>query len=238
VSIPRHYRDDELVPAQPLRDLARLLSRSFGPRGWWPARTPFEVMVGAVLTQNTNWKGVEKAIANIRDDGSLTLGAILKMRPSALAALIRPAGYYRVKAKRLLSLCRWIDERCGGRLKRLRSMKLSALREDLLGVHGVGRETADSILLYALERPVFVIDAYTRRVLSRHGLIRGDEPYDLLRESCERAVTGEGRVRRFNELHAQIVELAKTHCRVRPVCAGCPLENWLDVTDRVANSRS
>jgi endonuclease-3 related protein len=183
-------------------------------------------MVGAVLTQNANWKNVERAIANLRRAGALTLGRILRLRPASLGTLIRPAGYFRVKARRLLALCRWLDERCGGRLARLRRIDDSPLREELLAVHGVGPETADSILLYALGRPVFVVDAYTRRVLSRHGLARGEEPYEVIRASFERALGTREAVRRYNEAHAQIVALAKRHCRTRPACEGCPLHTW------------
>ncbi len=209
-----------------LRDMARRLQRAFGPQGWWPARTPFEVMVGAVLTQNANWKNVEQAIANLRASRRLSLAGIIALSRLRLQRLIRPAGYFRVKEKRLRSLCEWLDGRCKGRLARLAKIPTPELRAELLAVHGVGPETADSILLYALERPVFVIDAYTRRVLTRHGLSHDREGYDLLRERFERAMRGRSRLRRMNELHAQIVALAKRHCRVRPSCEGCPLEGW------------
>ncbi len=211
--------------AAALRDMARRLDRAFGPQGWWPARTPFEVMVGAVLTQNANWKNVEQAIANLRRAGRLSLPKILTLSPARLQRLIRPVGYFRVKETRLRSLCDWLDGRCKGRLSRLAKIPTPELRDELLAVHGVGRETADSILLYALSRPVFVVDAYTRRVLARHGLTRDDEPYDSIRERFERMIRGRDRVRRMNELHAQIVELCKRHCRKTPACGGCPLED-------------
>ena len=208
--------------------MAGRLKRSFGPRGWWPAETPFEVMVGAVLTQNAAWTNVEKAIANLRRERALSLAKVLALPRAKLQRLIRPAGYFRVKAKRLISLCEWLLARCGKRcdLKKLDATPTMELRHELLGVHGVGPETADSILLYALGREVFVIDAYTRRVLSRHGMSGAKEKYDSLRERFERAINGRSRLASLNELHARIVELAKRHCRPKPRCEGCPLAGW------------
>ena len=214
------------LDAPALRDMAKRLHSAFGPQHWWPAETPFEVMVGAVLTQNANWKNVEQAIANLKRAKALSPKRTLALRRAMLQKLIRPAGYFRVKECRLRSLVEWLVGRTGGRLGRLDSVPTNELREELLAVHGVGRETADSILLYALGRPVFVVDAYTRRVLERHGLLRGGEPYDFIREDFERAVVGPRRTKRLNELHAQIVELAKRHCRVKCSCGGCPLEDW------------
>ncbi len=215
------------VDVAALRDMARRLEGAFGPQHWWPAQTPFEVMVGAVLTQNTNWKNVERAIANLKRAKALSPKGILALTPARLRKLITPAGYFRVKEKRLRSLVEWFQARTRGRLALLKATPTGDLREELLSVHGVGPETADSILLYALGRPVFVVDAYTRRVLERHGLLRGGEPYDLIREAFERAIAGRNRTRRMNELHAQIVELAKRHCRARRSCEGCPLEKWM-----------
>jgi len=211
-----------------LRDMAGRLKRAFGPLGWWPAKTPFEVMVGAVLTQNAAWTNVEKAIANLRRERALSVAEVLALPRARLQRLIRPAGYFRVKAKRLRSLCKWLLSRCGKRcdLKKLDATPTMELRHELLGVHGVGPETADSILLYALGREVFVIDAYTRRVLSRHGMSGAKEKYDSLRERFERAIKGRNRLSRLNELHARIVELAKRHCRPKPRCEGCPLAGW------------
>ena len=209
-----------------LSEMARRLERALGPQGWWPARTPFEVMVGAVLTQNANWKNVEQAIANLRGAGALRLKELLALPVRQLAGLIRPSGYFRLKARRLRALSRWLKARSGGRLARLSKVSTEALRRELLSVNGIGRETADSILLYALERPVFVVDAYTRRVLLRHGLIRGAEAYDDIREAFERSIRGRNRVSRMNELHARIVALAKRFCRAKPSCCGCPLDGW------------
>jgi len=212
--------------AAKLGEMAALLGRAFGPQGWWPAKTPFEMMVGAILTQNAAWKNVERAIANLEAAGALRPARLLALRRPRLEKLLRPSGYFRVKAARLVSFCRWLDERAGGSIAKLAEAPMDRLRAELLSVHGVGPETADSILLYGLGRPVFVVDAYTRRVLTRHGLARDSEPYDSIRLRFERAIRGRNRARRMNELHAQIVELAKRHCRTRPRCEGCPLEEW------------
>ncbi len=206
--------------------MARRLERAFGPQGWWPARTPFEVMVGAILTQNAAWRNVESAIENLDRSGALSLRKLLALPRRRLERLIRPSGYFRVKARRLVSFCRWLDAKCGGRVGRLNHAPTTRLREELLEVKGVGPETADSILLYALGRPVFVVDAYTRRVLARHVMSEDGEAYDSIRRRFESAIRSGDRVCRMNELHAQIVELAKRFCRVGPVCEGCPLERW------------
>ncbi|MFO7650481.1 MAG: endonuclease III domain-containing protein [bacterium] len=197
----------------------RLLA-AYGHQHWWPADSPFEVCVGAVLTQNTAWPNVERAIANLKAAGRLDPARLLALTEPALARLIRPAGCPNVKVRRLLALVRWLHDQGG--LDALRHRPTAPVRAGLLGVHGVGAETADSILLYALGRPSFVVDAYTRRILSRYGLARGDEPYDRLKAMFERALPPDAR--RFNEFHALLVRLARTHCRARALCPGCPLE--------------
>jgi endonuclease-3 related protein len=196
------------------------LAAAYGPQHWWPAETPFEVMVGAVLTQNTAWTNVERAIANLRAAGALDPETLAAMAPGELAPLLRPAGYFNVKAARLQAFCRWLLARGG--LAALAGRETHELRRDLLSVRGVGPETADDILLYALHRPVFVIDAYTRRILARLGLAAGDEPYDQLRVAVEDAIGPD--VAALNELHALLVVHAKAHCRARaPRCEACPL---------------
>lgn len=196
----------------------RLLA-DYGPRHWWPGDSAFEIMVGAVLTQNTAWTNVEKAIANLKRACVLSPRAIVESHPRRLASLIRPSGYYNVKAKRLRALCRWILARGG--VRRLAALATDELRAELLAVHGVGPETADDILLYAFERPVFVIDAYTRRVFARLGMITGREPYESLRATFE-ASLGED-VALYNEYHALIVRHGKDTCRKRPCCEICGL---------------
>jgi len=202
-----------------LLDIYQRLFRAFGPQHWWPGETPFEVAVGAVLTQNTAWENVEKATAVLKSRGLLTLERLARLSPTELAPLIRSTGYYNVKAARLAALLGWL--RSQGGLAGLKRIPTPKLRSRLLACHGIGPETADSILLYALNRPVFVIDAYTRRILSRYGLAQGNEPYESLRTMFETSLPR--RTRLFNEYHALLVRLAREHCRARPTCPACPL---------------
>lgn len=201
----------------------RLLAH-FGPRHWWPGETPFEVMVGAILTQNTNWKNVELAIAHLKTAGVLSPHAMLQLSPEILSELIRPAGYFRVKASRLQSFLRYFVECYDGDVEQMLPRSLATLREELLAVRGIGPETADSILLYALGKPIFVIDAYTKRVLTRHALCNEEDGYAELQELFLGALPSD--VALFNEYHALIVELGKTFCRPKPQCQGCPLQGF------------
>jgi endonuclease III related protein len=205
-----------------LRGIYSKLYTCFGPQHWWPGDTAFEVAVGAVLTQNTNWGNVEKAIGNLKSAGAMHAPVLYEMPVGKLAGLIRPAGYFNIKAKRLKNFIDLLSDTYGGSMKRMAKEEMSAIRGTLLGVNGIGPETADSIVLYALEKPVFVIDAYTKRVLSRHNIMDHDEPYeafqDLFHSHLERDV------RLFNEYHALLVRVAKEHCRTKPICSGCPLE--------------
>ena len=198
------------------------LFTAFGPQGWWPGRTPLEIIVGAILTQNTNWKNVEKAIARLDTAGGLDWTVMLDIPVVQLAELIRPAGYYNVKAKRLKNFVAWLWETYEGDLELLRRQPLEALRAELLAINGIGPETADSILLYALGFTTFVVDAYTRRMLERHGLISADASYEDMRSLFQAKLAPD--VARFNEYHALIVALGKSNCRPSPQCAGCPLE--------------
>ena len=202
-----------------IRSLHDSLFRSHGPQGWWPGDTRLEIMVGAVLTQNAAWTNVERAIANLKTADVLDLQRLRLLPRGELAELIRPAGYFNVKALRLRHLVDAVFE--AGGLDAMEQTGTRQLREFLLGVHGIGPETADDILLYAFDRPVFVIDAYTRRLFQRLGWATGEETYDVLREGVERAVRRD--VAMLNELHALIVVHAKTACRVKPRCDGCVL---------------
>lgn len=206
-----------------LLGIYRKLFAFFGPQHWWPGDSPFEVAVGAILTQNTNWSNVEKAIRNIRREGLLGAKALHGLPHDRLASLIRPAGYFNIKAQRLQSFLDFLMHDYGGSMKRMGKRALQPLRQELLQVHGIGPETADSILLYALDKPVFVIDAYTKRLLSRHGIMDYDKPYDefqaLFHESLE------ADVRLFNEYHALIVMAGKDYCKPTPKCEECPLRN-------------
>ncbi|MDE2088595.1 MAG: endonuclease [Gammaproteobacteria bacterium] len=207
------------LPRGRLRAVYRRLHLTYGPQHWWPGETPFEIIVGAVLTQNTAWTNVERAITHLKSRNKLDPAAIVAARPARLASWLRPVGYFNVKARRLRSVCRWYLEQGG--MDALRRRDTAALRAALLSVHGIGPETADDILLYAFARPVFVIDAYTRRVFSRLGMIGGGEPYEDLRGRFERALGPGAPV--FNELHALIVRHGKDVCRARPRCAACCL---------------
>lgn len=203
--------------------LYQKLFAHYGPQHWWPAKSRFEVMVGAVLTQNTAWSNVERAIAHLKRARLLSAQAILAASPDVLAECLRPSGYFNVKAARIRSFCEWFLAQGGYR--RLRHRDTPSLRQALLGVHGVGAETADDILLYAFNRPVFVVDAYTKRLLARLGLLNGSEGYETVRHTLERALARRpDRVALFNEYHALVVIHGKNHCRARPVCADCPLQ--------------
>jgi len=214
----------------------RLLD-TFGPQHWWPGDTPFEVMVGAVLTQNTAWSNVEKAIANLKAADALSCPAILGLSPAELAALIRPAGFFNVKARRLAALCGFLEDADVAESPEAlaAAAPLSALRPRLLAVHGVGEETADSVLLYALNLPSFVVDAYTRRIFGRLGLLGGDETYAQIQALFHRHLPAE--VTLYNEYHALIVHLGKTACRPRPRCAACPLAGMCPQAAKPAPSR-
>ncbi len=200
------------------------LSRTYGPQHWWPGECPTEIVIGAILTQNTNWRNVEKAIAQLRASRLLDWKALRDVPVERLAEMIRPAGYYNVKANRLKNFAAWLWEYYGGDLGRLRDVPLERLREELLSVNGIGRETADSILLYALDKPSFVVDAYTARLARRHRLIDDDADYESLKALFEDHLPTD--VKTFNEYHALIVAVGKRHCKTRARCEGCPLERF------------
>jgi endonuclease-3 related protein len=206
-----------------LEYIYEVLYQRFGSRHWWPADTPFEVVVGAILTQNTAWTNVEKAIANLKQARMLSPEKIYREPVPVIAKLIRPSGFYNQKAKRLKSMVKTIVENYGGDLAQLCKQETGALRNELLAINGIGKETADSILLYACHKPVFVVDSYTHRVFSRHGFIGEESGYDELQDLF--MDTLEHTVETFNEYHALIVELAKTFCRTRPLCDRCPLSD-------------
>lgn len=205
-----------------LADIYDRLFTAFGPQRWWPGDTPFEVAVGAILTQNTNWTNVEKAILNLKQARSLNARKIHAMPVRKLAALIRPAGYFNVKARRLKNFIAFLIEEYGGSMLTMAKAGPENIREQLLAVNGIGPETADSIILYALGHPVFVIDAYTRRIFSRHKILGPRASYDAYQELFHENLEQDASL--YNEYHALLVRLAKEHCRTRPLCAGCPLE--------------
>lgn len=208
-----------------LRAYYRSLHRHFGPAGWWPAETPFEIAVGAILTQNAAWTNVEKAIANLKRERLLSPKKILAASGETLETALRPSGYFRIKAQRLRNFCAYLSENHGASLRRMARKPLDPLRGELLGVNGIGPETADDILLYACGKPVFVADAYTRRIFSRHGLVPPDIGYEALRAFFEDHLPAD--IELFQEYHALIVCTGKDFCRPSPRCEKCPLAGFL-----------
>lgn len=199
-----------------------VMSRRLGPMNWWPAKTPFEVIVGAILTQNTAWTNVERAIKNLRERHLLTQSAIEKVNVSRLAKLIRSSGYFRQKARKLKAFVRFSRSEFGGSLERMFSVPTMELRGKLLAVYGIGPETADSILLYAGNHPIFVVDAYTRRIMTRHEITHEENKYDEVRAIFESRLPRDARL--YNEYHALIVNTGKNWCKGKnPICAECPL---------------
>lgn len=207
-----------------LPEIYQRLLHAFGPQHWWPGDSPFEIAVGAILTQNTNWSNVEKAIHNLKKQNALAVKSIHDMPVQKLAELIKPAGYFNVKAKRLKNFIHFLMNKYHGSMKRIGDGDMQVIRKNLLDVNGIGPETADSILLYALGKPVFVIDAYTKRVLSRHGIIGDENSYNEFQELFHASL--KKNVRLFNEYHALFVKVGKTYCkRKKPLCEECPLNN-------------
>lgn len=204
-----------------LMEIYVLLRERFGPRSWWPAKSPFEVCVGAVLTQNTAWKNVVKAIDNLKAASSLDPWVVYHMAPDELAKLIRPAGYYNVKARRLRNFVVPLVERHNGELSRLFAAPVAELRADLLSINGIGKETADSIILYAARKPIFVVDAYTKRVLQRHSMVSSAADYDSVQELFHSNLPFDEPL--FNDFHAQFVAAGHYYCRRQPLCEQCPL---------------
>ena len=205
-----------------VREIYNKLYKHFGPRKWWPADSPFEVMVGAILTQNTSWKNVEIAILNLKKKSNLSPYKILKMPERSLSTAIKPSGFYRQKTKRLKGLSKFILKKYSANINKLKSHDIPYLRKEFLSLNGIGPETADSILLYALEKPVFVVDAYTRRIFSRHGVIKKEFSYEKIAEVFTDKLSPEAKL--FNEYHALIVETAKRYCKKKkPQCDMCPL---------------
>jgi len=207
-----------------LLNLYHLLLEHFGPRHWWPADSSFEMIVGAILTQNTAWKNVEKAIHNLKQLAPITIDNLAALPEATFKEAIRPAGYYNQKTKRLKNLIAILNEEYQGGLESLFDLSTEILRQRLLNISGIGPETADSIILYAAKRPVFVIDAYTVRSLSRHELLPEDCTYDQAQEWIMDQLPQD--VALFNEFHALFVALGKEYCRPQPKCDGCPLEHF------------
>ncbi len=206
-----------------------ILFAASGPQHWWPGDTPFEVAVGAVLTQNTTWSNVEKAITSLKAANAMTAAGLFALSAPDLEQAIRPAGYYRVKAQYLRTLAEWVSRRAAGDLSSLASEDTDILHRELLALRGVGRETADSILLYAIGKPAFVVDAYTRRIAARLRLLPDNTTYESTQQYFVALLPEDAQL--FNEFHGLLVHLAKEHCRARPVCLACPLEAYCPSAD-------
>jgi len=205
-----------------LKVIYKKLFRAFGPQHWWPARSGFEVILGAILTQNTSWLNVEKALINLKQSGNLSAVKLQRMPVKKLALLIRSSGFHNLKALRIKAFLRFLLGKYNGSLRLMRRADQDILREQLLNVYGIGPETADSILLYALDKPVFVVDSYTRRILLRHRLIKAENDYAAIQDLFTRSLESDPKV--FNEYHALLVKLAKDYCQKnKPKCKLCPL---------------
>ncbi|KJU86324.1 HhH-GPD family protein [Candidatus Magnetobacterium bavaricum] len=203
------------------------LYAAFGAQRWWPGQTPFEIALGAILTQNTNWENVRKAISNLREADCLTVERLYDMPQEQLAQFLRPSGYFNVKTRRVMAFIGFLVKNYDGDIENMRPVNTSLLRQQLLSIHGIGPETADSILLYALDRPVFVIDTYTKRALSRHNVLDFKRSYDEFQQLFYDALPGDLQI--YNEYHALLVKTGKLYCKPKPLCYGnssiieCPL---------------
>jgi endonuclease-3 related protein len=210
-----------------LLELYNRLFEAFGPRYWWPGDSGFEVAVGAILTQNTAWRNVTKAIRNLKDQGLLSPEALYHIPVEGLASVIRPAGYYNIKARRLKHFVQFLFRESAGNLDRLFAEDVDTLRSKLLSINGIGPETADSILLYAGNKTTFVVDSYTKRILFRHSLIPEEASYDEVRNFFMDCLEPDAAM--FNEYHALLVHLGHAFCTKRkPKCSGCPARGWND----------
>lgn len=212
--------------AQRLLKIFNILLESFGKRHWWPGETPLEIIVGAVLTQNTSWKNVEKAIQNMKKECVLDIEALYYIDPERLSEIIRPSGFFNIKTKRLKNIINVIYHDYDASIENMMDIDVKKLRHSLLDINGIGPETADSILLYALNKPVFVVDAYTKRFLKNHKLYNADGDYHAIQGYFMEHLPVD--IYLFNEFHALIVHLGKNYCKKTPACRGCPLE--LDIS--------
>ncbi|KKO20435.1 MAG: endonuclease [Candidatus Brocadia sp.] len=211
--------------AKAILQIYQTMLDTLGPQQWWPGETPFEIVIGAILTQNTNWSNVEKAIRNLKTAGKLSPRGIHELSMLELAQLIRPSGFFNVKAKRVKAFINWLFSRYEGNLSRMFNQDLQILRDELLSVKGIGPETADSILLYAGNMPTFVVDAYTHRIFSRHGFIAEESTYDEMKAFFEENLPKD--VTLYNEYHALLVHIGKRYCRPKKACEPCPLKDFL-----------
>ncbi len=228
-AVLRTYQDrppkKKSVTQMLLMSMYRALRESFGPRHWWPASSPFEVCVGAILTQNTSWKNVAKAIVSLKEAERLDPVKIYRTSHEELAQIIKPAGYFNVKAVRLRNFINYLVEKHGGDLDSLFSAPVATLREELLSIKGIGKETADSMILYAANKLIFVVDAYTKRILYRHGLVNENADYDTMQSIFQANLPSD--VDLFNDFHAQLDAAGHYYCKRIPLCEKCPLHPFL-----------
>lgn len=216
-------KDFSIGTVRQVYDFYHILFKYYGPQYWWPAQSSFEVMVGAVLTQNTSWDNVEKAINNLKEKRLLNIDKINSLSEQQLALEIKSAGFYRAKAKYLKALVGYLIRKYNGKISLMKKEPLAKLRNELLNIYGIGKETADSILLYALSKPIFVVDAYTKRIFSRHLLIKPNTGYDELQKFMTDNLPYSINV--YKEYHALLVRLGKDFCQKTPKCSGCPLRD-------------
>jgi len=212
----------KIKKAASLLNIYKLLYKNFGPRHWWPGETKLEIIIGAILTQNTAWGNVEKAISNLKKADLLKVKKLSQLPRKRLSMLIKPAGYYNIKSQRVKNFLNFLNTSYNASIDKMFGTKTSRLRQELLDIKGIGPETADSILLYAGQRPVFVVDAYTKRVFSRHSYIQEESSYEEVQGFFVKNLPKD--VRLFNEYHALIVELGKNLCKSKkPLCSKCPI---------------
>ncbi len=210
--------------SQLLMEMYEAMVARFGRLDWWPGDSPLEIAVGAILAQNTNWRNVEKALANLFDADCMSITALYEMPQEQLAELIRPAGYYNVKTKRLKNFIAAVYDSFGDDLEGFLDRSVSTLQEELLAVNGIGRETADSMILYAAKKTTFVVDTYTFRVLYRHLIIGPEDDYESVKELMESSLPADADL--FNDYHGQLVTIGKKYCKKTAKCTGCPLESF------------
>ncbi|HEX3036094.1 MAG TPA: endonuclease III domain-containing protein [Thermodesulfobacteriota bacterium] len=211
-----------MTKSERIKGLYNALYKRYGSQGWWPAETELECILGAILTQNTAWKNVEIALSNLKKEGLISIEKLALIPAPSLAEFIRPSGYFNQKAVKIKNFIHFLIQNYNGSLQKMFEEDAKTLREKLLSIKGIGPETADSILLYAGKKPIFVVDAYTYRVLSRHGLLPDETTYQEIQELLTESLPEDTQL--FNEYHALLVKLGKEHCRKNPVCEGCPLE--------------
>ncbi|MCX7913229.1 MAG: hypothetical protein N2511_01445 [Thermodesulfovibrionales bacterium] len=209
------------IPNLMLLEIFSKLYSFYGPQNWWPAESSFEVAIGAILTQNISWENAKRAIENLKRENLLNPKALREIPIKRLSELIKPSGYYNIKSKKIKAFVDFVYEYSNGNLEKFKDINIDLLRSLLLSVYGIGPETADSILLYSLEKPIFVVDIYTKRVFSRHNLINHEATYDEIQRLVHSKLQRDSKL--YNEYHALLVKVGKDYCKPKPICKRCPL---------------